>query len=1443
MTIGDADGTDGIESTHTYTIINDDALQVEFTNATSSDVEHLGGNLPTLTVSGGELISTESIEVVLSGSPGTATLGVDYSFTSPVTVTIPIGDYTTPSPVNILGLTILDDDITEDNETIIFELNNPSPNVLIEDADGLDGVEDVHTYTITNDETSGVVITLVDDLTDESGDTGLFRVALTSEPTAPVTIELISDDTGEGTVMSSIVIAIAYWDNPLANEVTVTGIDDVLTDGAQIFNIITSDVTSADPFYDALVDADVADVPFQNQDNDAPAVLLTVVSPTTGEDGTSVVVQFALAAQPTGGADVTIPLSISDTGEGSLGAVTEIVITNADWNVPASNEVVITGVDDLTVDGDIFYRLITGDPSSADPSYDGLMADDVADPGLTNTDNDVLTVNFSIDASSDLEASGGNLVVVQVSGAVSMTDFTIDVVDAGTGTASNGTDYNLNSPLTITIPAGDYSTPVDLTIPGFDIIDDAIVEPDETIDLALQSTFDEVVLGSTHEHIYTISNDDALRVEFFAGTASSGESIGGNLPRLITGGAEIEGPLTLEVVLAPNPGTAARGADYNFANPTQVTIPAGNYTTPATLSIPSLSIVDDQLQEDNETIRFMIGNPASGIEIGDVDGTRGTEDVHTYTIVDDDVLLVEFTNATSADHESMGDDLPTLMVRGAITSSIKRVAVALAGDPGTATAGADYNFTSPEVITIPAGDYSSATIFSLSSLSIIPDRAVEPNETIRLALEDPTSGIMIGNANGQSGIEDIHTYTIINDDSLFVEFSSAISSDLESSGENLPVLLVGGAVVTSDITLEVALGPDPGLADLGVDYVFANPETITIEAGDYQIASMIELSTLDIQDDLVIEPGETIHLLLENLGDGLFIGDVSGDQNTEASHTCMIIDDDHLLVEFLHPASEDKENAGGSLPALTVAGAETTFPVTIQVVLDELPGSAIAGEDYSFARPEVITIQPGNYILADTIPLSSFTIIDDPVLEPDKTVHFILQSTDQAIAIADVDRQDGVEATHTYTILDDDVLLVEFDGDAGGAEESTGANLPQLALAGAITTSDLSLEVALATDPGTAILGEDFSFTSPEVLVIPAGDYSDLTLMELTTLQIIDEICVEPDETINFVLRELSPEMILGDANGSSEADEFFAYTIINDDVEDSDGDGINDEDEDTNDDGDPTNDDCDGDGVPNFLDPDPCDTDGDGVNDKDEDTDGDGDPYNDDCDGDGIPNFRDTDPCDTDGDGINDEDEDTDGDGDPYNDDCDADGIPNFRDTDPCDTDGDSINDEDEDINGDGDPYNDDCDGDGIPNFLDTDPCDTDGDGINDEDEDTDGDGDPYNDDCDNNGVPDFQDPDSCDLPEIPNLFSPNGDGIDDLWVIPGIESTPENRVTIYNRYGNRIIQIDGYNNLDRVWDGQSDSGIVLSADQGVPDGTYFYIIEFGEGAPVIKGFIVIRR
>ncbi|MGB5820618.1 MAG: gliding motility-associated C-terminal domain-containing protein [Saonia sp.] len=83
-------------------------------------------------------------------------------------------------------------------------------------------------------------------------------------------------------------------------------------------------------------------------------------------------------------------------------------------------------------------------------------------------------------------------------------------------------------------------------------------------------------------------------------------------------------------------------------------------------------------------------------------------------------------------------------------------------------------------------------------------------------------------------------------------------------------------------------------------------------------------------------------------------------------------------------------------------------------------------------------------------------------------------------------------------------------------------------------------------------------------------------------------------------------------------------------------------------------------------------------------------------------------------------------------------------------------------------------------------------------------------------------------------NQFSPNGDGINDFLVINCIqEEFPNNTFEVYDRYGNEVFSVNGY---DNSWDGTGENG-------ELPKGTYFYILNLGDGSEVRKGWIQIIR
>ncbi len=90
----------------------------------------------------------------------------------------------------------------------------------------------------------------------------------------------------------------------------------------------------------------------------------------------------------------------------------------------------------------------------------------------------------------------------------------------------------------------------------------------------------------------------------------------------------------------------------------------------------------------------------------------------------------------------------------------------------------------------------------------------------------------------------------------------------------------------------------------------------------------------------------------------------------------------------------------------------------------------------------------------------------------------------------------------------------------------------------------------------------------------------------------------------------------------------------------------------------------------------------------------------------------------------------------------------------------------------------------------------------------------------------------------KVPGGFSPNGDNINDFFVITGLDQYPDNKLSIFNRWGDVVYEAAPYNN---DWDGTPSVGVLMG--DKVTSGTYFYILELGEGIEPLKGSLEIKR
>ncbi|MCK5700275.1 MAG: HYR domain-containing protein, partial [Cyclobacteriaceae bacterium] len=91
----------------------------------------------------------------------------------------------------------------------------------------------------------------------------------------------------------------------------------------------------------------------------------------------------------------------------------------------------------------------------------------------------------------------------------------------------------------------------------------------------------------------------------------------------------------------------------------------------------------------------------------------------------------------------------------------------------------------------------------------------------------------------------------------------------------------------------------------------------------------------------------------------------------------------------------------------------------------------------------------------------------------------------------------------------------------------------------------------------------------------------------------------------------------------------------------------------------------------------------------------------------------------------------------------------------------------------------------------------------------------------------------------KIAGAITPDGDMMNDTWFIKDIDHFMENSVNIFDRWGGLLYQTTGYNNTSVVWDGTSNR----SQDKRIPTGTYFYVIDLGNGSKKLTGAVELIR
>ncbi|MEC8798206.1 MAG: Calx-beta domain-containing protein [Pseudomonadota bacterium] len=1009
----------GATLVHTYTITDNDSAPVIDFNATSS--------------SGAESVSSADLTVDLSAASG-QNVTVDYAVTGTATGsgtdytlangTLTISAGATSGIINISS--IIDDSIDEADETVIVTLSNPSNATL--------GSDSVHTYTISDDDNSPVVDF---NATSSSGAESVASAGLTVDLSAAsgqnVTVDYAVTGTATGSGTDYTLANGTLTINAGETNGTIT-IASIVNDSLDEANE-TVIVTLSNPSNATLGSDSVHTYTITDNDN-APVVDFNTTSSSGAESVSSKAITVDLSA--VSAQDVTVDYAVTGTATGSG---TDYTLSNGTLTISAgqtSGTITISNIiDDAADEANETVILTLSNATNAT-----LGSDDTHT--YTITDNDSApVVDFNTTSSSGAESVSSKALTVDLS-AVSSQNVTVDYAVTGTATGS-GTDYTLANG-TLTISAG--STTGLITIAG--IIDDSLDEADETVIVTLSNP-SNATLGSDKVHTYTITDNDSAPVVDFNTTSSSGaESVSSQAITVDLSAASSQN-VTVDYAVT---GTATgSGTDYTLANGT-LTINSG--TSSGTITIAS--IVNDTLDEDNETVILTLSNPSNA--------SLGTDSVHTYTIADnDDAPVVDFNTTSSTGAESVSSKAITVDL-SAVSAKAITVNYALSG---TATgSGTDYTLGSG-TLSINAGS-STGTI---TIASIVDDSIDEADETIVLTLSNPS--------NATLGTDSVHTYTITdNDNTPTIDFNSTSSSGAESvSSKAITVDLSGPSSET--VTVDYAVtGSATGT---GTDYTLANG-TLSIAAGSTTGTITIE----NIVDDSADEPDETVIITLSSPSNATL--------GSDDVHTYTIADDDGLpTIDFNAASSNGAEDI--SSVALTVdLSAASSNDITVDYAVT---GTATgSGTDYTLANG-TLTISAG--ATSGTITIAG--IVDDDLDEANETVIITLSNPNNAIL--------GNDNVHTYTINDNDgTPSVAFSTTSSSDSESVTTRSISVGIPFATSTA---IQVDYGVTGGTAGSGTDYVLSSGSVTIEEGATTGTIVISS-----IIDDSADEADETIIITL-------------------------------------------------------------------------------------------------------------------------------------------------------------------------------------------------------------------------------------------------------------------------------------------------------------------------------------
>ncbi|ETR66287.1 MAG: hypothetical protein OMM_12998, partial [Candidatus Magnetoglobus multicellularis str. Araruama] len=465
--------------------------------------------------------------------------------------------------------------------------------------------------------------------------------------------------------------------------------------------------------------------------------------------------------------------------------------------------------------------------------------------------------------------------------------------------------------------------------------------------------------GLSTEYTLTITDDDNPPIISFSPVSYTASESSGVVN--ITAVLSLESEKEISFDYGIIGGTAVANDDYTL-NAGTLNILAGS-----TAKVFTCAIIDDSIDEDNETIIIGLSNYIN------VSETTGSGSTYTLNIQDDDnPPTVSWTSSTFNTNEGSG----SLYISAQLSSeSAKTVSFDFVVTDVSAVNGIDYTLASGTV-TISAG-FTGGT----KEIVINDDAIFEPSESFIFQ--------MVAYTNVSAGGITETTITITDNDTgptiSWLPDSASVSENSGSIQLTASLSMVSGLPASIDYTVS-------GTATNGMDYTLADG-TLSIPAGS--ISGNI---TIFIGNDIIDENPETVIVRM------VTYTHTSSGLSTE--YTLTITDDDNPPIISFSPVSYTASESSGVVNITAVLSLESEKEISFDYGI--IGGTAVANDDYTLNAGTL------NILAGSTAKVFTCAIIDDSIDEDNETIIIGLSN------YINVSETTGSGSTYTLNIQDDD---------------------------------------------------------------------------------------------------------------------------------------------------------------------------------------------------------------------------------------------------------------------------------------------------------------------------------------------------------------------------------------------------------------------------------------